>query len=40
MEDLIEWSEIQKHINGHVIKYTNELLTSIKNKMLNPDQMS
>lgn len=40
MEDLIEWTEIQKFINSHVIKYTNELLSSVKNKIANPEMLS
>lgn len=30
MEDLIEWHDIQKYINTHIIKYISELLSGIK----------
>lgn len=40
MEDLIEWSDIQKHICNHIMKQTNELLNSIKMKVLFPETIS
>jgi hypothetical protein len=40
MEDLIEWGDIQKFISTHVIKYTNDLLQTVKSKVSNPESIS
>lgn len=40
MEDLIEWTDVQKFISTQIIKYTSDLLHTIKNKVSNPELLS
>eukprot|EP00347_Sterkiella_histriomuscorum_P023899 403333003 len=40
MEDLIEWDQVQMHINQFVMKYFNDLISQIKVKLLCPETMN
>lgn len=39
MEDLIEWNDIQRYINNNIMKSTNELLSTIKLKVLGSESL-